>query len=131
MIEASAERLHTMKPPNRYYTDPDTLERLLLTYRVHFSKPATSAGYVDIEATSENEAVELALADPWTDGHWEFDHTDCDNDIEVCEVWCDDPPEDALLMETNGSEATLDGVLWPSPEAESTEERLNGSNDKG
>jgi len=84
---------------NRFYINPDTQERVRVTYRVHLTMPAIHDGYVEIEATSEEEAAQIALEDPWTNVDWDCDDSGNRHGIEVFEVECDDPPSDAILIE--------------------------------
>ena len=83
---------------NRYYIDPNTQDRLQVTYRVHLVMPAVHDGFVDVEATSENEAAQLALKKHHLEIEWYYDEGD-DHAIEVLDVECEEPPENGILIE--------------------------------
>jgi hypothetical protein len=92
-----------------FYLNPDTQERVRVTYRVILVMPASYDGYVYVEADSEEEAIRLALNDRFADVEW--DYSDCGDKCgaEVLDVECEDPPVDAILIRRNcTSTASLD-----------------------
>lgn len=87
-----------MQEQNRYYINPETGDRLSAVYQVHLVMPATHNGYVDVAATSENEAVRLALEEHFTEVQWDYDKGDTCA-VEVLDVECEEPPENGILIE--------------------------------
>jgi hypothetical protein len=83
---------------NRFYINFDTQERVVAKYQVYLTMPAYYDACVEIDATSEEEARQIALATGWMEAKWDFDGGDRYN-IEVCRVDCDDPPADAILVQ--------------------------------
>ena len=59
--------------------------------------PALHVGFIDIEATSENEAGQLALEKHYSEIEWDYDGGDR-HAIEVLDVDCENPP-DGILVE--------------------------------
>jgi hypothetical protein len=98
---------------DRFYIDIDTQDRVKATYQIHLIRPATHDGYVEIEAFSEQEAIELALGERRYDVDW--DCQDSGGEIEVFDVSCDEPPENTILFERgyNYSGASLDHLFEP------------------
>ena len=60
--------------------------------------PALHDGYVDVEATSEDEAVRLAIKEHLMEVEWDYDGGD-KYAIEVLDVDCEEPPENGILVE--------------------------------
>lgn len=83
---------------NRFYIDPDTQDRLQVTFRVHLVMPAVHDGFVDVEATSEVEAAQLAIEKHFEEIEWDYDGGD-KHAVEVLDVECEEPPEDGVLVE--------------------------------
>src|SRR5215469_12895008 len=83
---------------NRFYIDPNTQDRIPAIYRVHLVMPAFHDGFVDVEATSEQEAADVALKMDYSEIDWEHDGGD-ECAIEVVEVECEEPPENGILIE--------------------------------
>jgi hypothetical protein len=84
---------------------------------VHLTKPALYYGYIEVEASSENEAVELAEKH-WEKVEWDYDDPGDNGAIEVIDVeLVDDPPDGALLVRQGYSlsNATLDGLFAVQP----------------
>ena len=76
---------------NSYCLDHLIQEPVRATYTVHLTMPAIHDGWVDVEATSGEEAAKLALDDRFGDVDWAYDHGDrCS--VEVCGVECENPP---------------------------------------
>jgi hypothetical protein len=83
--------------PSRHYINPETLERVPVTYQVHLSMPAYYDGFIEVQAFSEEEAAKLALSAEWADVDWQQDKGDPQS-IEVVYVECEDPPAGAMLV---------------------------------
>ena len=102
---------------NRFYINPETQDRVQTTYRVHLTVPAIHDGYVDIEAFSESEAIELALIRGAHNAIWECD--DCGDmcALSVCCVEVENPPEDTTLIQQGYCQcgANLDAIFEPNP----------------
>jgi hypothetical protein len=98
--------------PNRFYIDPDTQDRIPATYRVHLVIPALHDGFVDVEATSEDEAAQLAIDKHFSEIEWEYDGGD-KHAIEVFEVECDEPSRNGILVEQGyyQSNANIDSLF--------------------
>lgn len=85
------------KKTDTFYWDPEKQQRVLATYQVYLAAPASCDGYVEVEATSAEEAASLALTDKefveigW-DLFWEK------SEAEVVAVECEDPPADSVLI---------------------------------
>lgn len=99
-----------------YYWNPVTLERVRATYQVHLLDQKSFDGYVDVDAESKGEAVELAKTKYWDSIVWEFYGSgDC---TDVMDVECEHPPADAIMI-CRGctSKANLDGLFEPDDPA--------------
>jgi hypothetical protein len=83
---------------NRFYINPDTQDRIPAVYKVRLVMPALHDGFVDVEATSENEAAEFALGKHYAEIQWDYDSGD-KGSIEVLDVDCEVPPENEILVE--------------------------------
>lgn len=113
---------------NRFYISLDTHERIPATYQVHLTMPAYYDAWIDIEATSEQEATEIALASAWRDADWQCDRGDA-HSIEVYDVECKEPPDDGFLVEldhysSNASIETLFEADLTSDSASHSKEDL-------
>lgn len=84
--------------PNRFYIDPNTQDRLQATYQVRLVMPALHEGFIEVEATSENEAARLAIGEHFSEILWDYDKGDWSG-IEVSDVDCENPPESGILVE--------------------------------
>ena len=106
-----------------FYWNPDKQERVRAVYQVHLVMPATYEGYVDIEAESEEEAARLALEDHFSEVDW-CDVERGDGCCEVFEVFCENPPADAILIRPGRrTGANLDALFEPEPQPTATEEQ--------
>jgi len=104
---------------NRFYIDPDTNERLRVTYGVELYQPICGArtAFLEVEATSEAEARQIALD---SDLDWKT-YDDDDGPAEVTiSVVVDPENEDAAALPDNAvlvqwgydtSGASLDALL--------------------
>jgi hypothetical protein len=102
--------------PNTYYMNPDTQERIRVTWTVHLSMPAGYDGVVEIEAATGEEAAALALGDHFNDVYWS-DWRDSSS-TEVVDVECEDPPEGAVLIcPAWNSNANLSALFEPVADA--------------
>jgi hypothetical protein len=75
--------------------------------------PATYEGYVDVEATSEEEAARLALEEHISEVEWCDVEPGDECDAEVIDVYCDDPPDNAILIGKHPHAGNLDAVFGP------------------
>lgn len=102
-----------------FFINIDTQEPVRVVWRVHMMMPIYISGTVDIEATTHQEAAQLALQKDWTDMEWDFDGkiTNCgldDTRIEVAHVECVAPPVDAVLICRGcNTGASLDALFEP------------------
>lgn len=118
-----------MSESSGYYCDPKTGERVKATFQIHFVMRATHAEFVEVEAYSEQEAVQLALYEnDWTYRQdWFFEKGDvhgmpcAENDrgfIEVEEINCEHPPEGAYFIPARSSEADISAEFEEVSEAQ-------------
>jgi hypothetical protein len=99
----------------RYYLDIETQERVKVTYRVHLTMSAIHDGDLEVEAYSDAEAARLAL-DGWLDADWKCEDMGDKYSIAVFEVYCEDPPEGAVLIQLGStSEADISGLFEDAP----------------
>jgi len=105
-----------MSYTTRFYIDLDTQERVPAIYQVYLTMPACYDACMEIRATSEEEAIEMALATAWSDAVWECDSGDRHN-IGVSQVECDEPPEGAFFVEREcyTGDANLDSLFETEP----------------
>lgn len=81
------------------YMNIDTQERVRVTWRVTLTMPASIDGYIDVVATTQEEAAQLALGMPWTDVEWDDDTLSFDkHGLDLFDVECEAPPVDAILV---------------------------------
>jgi len=106
---------------NGYYYDPETGERVKVTFEVHLTMRATHDAFVEVEAYSEQEAVQLALDKDWDDMNWHFDEGDVDS-IQVEEIGCEDPPAGAFFIPARLSKADISAQFEESGEVKTCEE---------
>ena len=96
-----------MTENDTYYYDPATGDRVTATYLVTLVVPSNYFGQIEVEAQSEEEAGRLAV-DRAHEIDWEYSRLRLhENDIEVLEIECDNPPEGALLSRPGSSEADI------------------------
>jgi len=100
---------------DRFYINPDTQDRVQAMYRVHLTMPAIHDGYVEIEASSESEAIEVALGRGGHNVDWACDDWGDSCAISVCCVEVESPPEGTILIEQGYCQcgANLDAVFEP------------------
>jgi len=120
------------------YNDTDTFfwdhqkqERVRVTYRVCLAMPATFEGYVDVEAQSEEEAARLALDERFEEIVWCDLERDDDSDAEVIDVYCEEPPDNAILIGKNPHAGNLDALLEPGDLPTATLEQNQAKPDGG
>ena len=104
-----------------------------MVWRLTLTMPATIEGYVVVEATTPEEAAELALVRGWMDVEW--DDRTCSFDkygVEVFDVECENPPVDAILR-CPGREtgANLDALFEPETQTTTAEEQSQQRADEG
>ena len=100
--------------PDTYYMNPDTQDRIRVTWQVHLSMPATYDGFIEIEADSAEDAARLALEQRWTDVDWDYSDSGDKYSICVSDVDCEEPPEGAVLIcPAWNSEASLSSLFEP------------------
>jgi len=100
-----------------FYWDPDKGERVRVTYRVYLTAPAWCEGVIEVEATSEEDAVRMALdEDHYCEIDWDHDYDT--GEAEVVDVECEEPPEGAILFgaEPNTS-VSLDALFGTEEDA--------------
>ena len=79
-----------------YCWNPEEEQRVLATYQVYLSAPASCDGFIEIEATSSEEAARLALdVDHFGGYSWDYDYDPSEG--EVVDVECENPPTGAIL----------------------------------
>ena len=81
-----------------FYQDIDTQDRVSVVWSVCLTMPAYIYGHVDVEATTAEEAAELALDKHLGTVSWDYgdiDYDDCA--AAVLDVECEDPPANAIL----------------------------------
>jgi hypothetical protein len=112
---------------DRFYLNPETLDRVLATYRVHLTIRAIHDAYVDIEATSDSQATELALGREVRNVDWTYDVGDRDA-IEACCVECEDPPKDSILIQQGYCKcgANLNAIFEPETPEKTGEAASDG-----
>jgi hypothetical protein len=115
--------------PDAFYLNIDTEERVRVTWRVSFIVSAYMGGYVDVEATTQDEAAELATHKHFSDVEWDYDY---DVDYSTADLWdveCEHPPADAILIRPGyKTGANLDALFEPET-AEAPGQKANEGGD--
>ena len=116
---------------NTFYWDPNKHERVLATYQVYLTAPASCDGYVEVEATSADEAARLAVTDKYfSEIGWEFSWEE--SEAEVLDVECEDPPAGSVLIDGNRTgSANLDALFEPDDPTTAAEEQNQAKADDG
>ena len=104
------------KSTDTFYWNYEKQERVRVVYRVELVMPGWFYGRVDVEADSEKDAARIALDERLADVEWVDSNGGDDSAAEVMEVFCDDPPADAMLIGKNPSNASLDFLFEPEGE---------------
>ena len=115
------------KSTDTFYWNYEKQERVRVVYRVELVMPGWFYGRVDVEADSEEDAARIALDERLADVQWVDSNGGDDSAAEVMEVFCDDPPADAMLIGKNPSNASLDCLF--EPEGETPENGTAGANE--
>jgi DNA-dependent RNA polymerase auxiliary subunit epsilon len=105
------------KSTDTFYWNYEKQERVRVVYRVELVMPGWFYGRVDVEADSEEDAARIALDERLADVEWVDSNGGDDSAAEVMEVFCDDPPADAILIGKNPSNASLDFLFEAEDEA--------------
>jgi hypothetical protein len=87
------------KTADTFYMNIDTQERASVVWRVSLTRPTYTDGYVDVEGTTEAEAIDLALGKHFDEVEW--DSWGDEGAVDVIDVECENPPVDCLLMNAN------------------------------
>ena len=113
-----------------FYLNIDTQERVPVVWQVCLMVPAYMNGYVDVEATTQEEAAELALDKYWNDIEWDYDFEADYSGVQVCDVECENPPVGALLMNAGPSTGTnLDALFGRDDEPTAPEDPIQKANE--
>ena len=116
-----------------FYVNIDTQDRVSVVWRVRLIMPACIYGYVDVEATTAEEAAQLALDKHPGNVSWGYEDIDYDDyAAAVLDVECEDPPANAMLIRPGRKTgATLDGFLEPDVQPKAAEEPIQKAKDGG
>jgi hypothetical protein len=103
----------------------DTQDRVSVVWRVRLTTPACIYGYVDVEATTAEEAAQLALDKHLNNVSWDYETIDYDDcAAAVLDVECEDPPANAILRcPGRKTGAKLDFVFDPETQTRTAEEQ--------
>ena len=111
----------------------DTQKRVRVLWKVCLTMPAYIYGSVDVEATSAEEAAQLAVDKHVADVDWNYDdfHYD-DTAVTVLDVECEHPLVDAVLRcPRRKTGANLDALFGPEAQPDMTEKEPQKANDRG
>jgi hypothetical protein len=108
-----------------FYMNIDTQNRVRVVWNVCLTMPASIYGYVDVEATTAEEATQLALDKHVADVKWDYETCGYDDDaVTVLDVECDNPPVDAIPVRPGRkTRANLDALFETETQTTKAEEQ--------
>jgi hypothetical protein len=116
-----------------FYLNIDTQDRVPALWRVRLTMPAWIYGHVDVQATTAEEAAQLALDKHLGNVNWDYEDIDYDDyAAAVIDVECEDPPANTLLMcPGRNAGANLDAFFGHEDPPTRAKDSIQKANDGG